>query len=174
MEIGKEEEEGEEMWCRKTRALCWQIGGDGHCCTENEMPNLLWRFPWAPLWRSAQGCDGRIRNRPAWLRHTYVFDTDPHYFQRQSVVYSIYVIQWDLSYYRFFLINLAYCGSYNKNNSLVCTISIHFSRYICFPALCEVCREPWHLYNSWRKNSSIFDFFFFSQGPVPQLILKMG
>lgn len=106
-EIGREEEEGEEMWSRKTRAPCWQIGGDGHCSTENELPNLLWRFPRAPLWRSAQGCDGRNRNRPAGLRHTWPqTHTHTHKVYKYSclsyqsilfsVAYSIYLIQWDL------------------------------------------------------------------------------
>lgn len=56
-EMGREEE---EMWSGKTRAQGWPIGEDGHCRTENEKPNLLWRFPWARLWRSAPGCEGTM------------------------------------------------------------------------------------------------------------------
>lgn len=49
-----------EMWSGKTRAAGWQIGEDGHCGSENETPNLLWSFPWAPRWRSVQGRGGKI------------------------------------------------------------------------------------------------------------------
>lgn len=170
------------MWSRKTRAPRWQIRGDGHCSTENEMPNLLWRFPRAPRWRSAQGCDGTNQNRPAALRHTWP-QTHPrkykhavaknpiniHAFKAPSRLFSdtvnwcIYVIRWD-HFYIFFCTHL--CGLpwlhwYKfKTSSFVSYVFTFHIPLVCVHK-CVTCRKAWRARNLQRKHTSVIYFSFF-------------
>lgn len=100
------------MWSRQTRAPHWQIGGDGHCGAENETPNLLWWFPRARRWRSAQGCDRKNRGRPKELHHCGA-QTHPRRQKVSSIKKKkiISLCYFNLTSSFFGVISLGSCGS---------------------------------------------------------------
>lgn len=130
------------MWSRKTRALCWQIGEDGHCCTENEMPNLLWRFPWAPLWRSAQGCDGTIQNKLAGLRHTQLQTQTSKKELNIEIPRKKHYIKG--LFYIFFIL----CCVQVTVGTIIKKVCFYFAQSLSA-----------FIYSPWGKHLSLFDFF---------------
>lgn len=74
-----------------------------------------------------------------------------------SVAYSIYLIQWDLFFFLWFIRVVVVATSTISKPLHLCHLHSLFTIFTCVSALCEVCGKPWRKYNLQRK---LLYFFF--------------